>query len=61
MHTAYPLKKVISVETLTNKYCRPGEGCYKFTLICGHTAVSKQSNGTPKHKRCRDCHYGAQK
>ena len=50
-----PLKKVTKTEPISSKYCRPGEGCYMFTLECGHTAVAKRSQGSPERKRCRDC------
>jgi hypothetical protein len=51
----FPFRKVISTEELTNKYCRPGEGCRRFNLECGHWTIAKQSNGNPRRKRCRDC------
>lgn len=53
-----PLRKVIKTITLETKYNRWGEGSYRFILECGHDAVAKQSAGTPKKKRCRDCGMG---
>jgi hypothetical protein len=54
----YPFRTVISTEEMTNKYCRPGEGCRRFNLECGHWTIAKQSAGNPKRKRCRDCAFG---
>ena len=55
---AYPMRKVVATRFVSSKYARPGEGCYWFTLECGHEEISKASNGTPKRKRCRDCGLG---
>lgn len=55
---SYPLRAVTKTVEISSKYCRPGEGCYLFTLECGHTAVAKRSEGRPARKRCRDCGLG---
>lgn len=54
----YPLKAVTGTVELTNKYCRPGEGCRRHNLECGHYVICKQSAGFARRKRCRDCHLG---
>ena len=49
------MRRVIRREWTTNKYCRPGEGRIEHHLECGHTVLTKQSDGTPLKKHCRDC------
>lgn len=50
-------RRVVGTEDTTNRYCRPGEGARWHYLECGHSVVTKQSQGFPKRKFCRDCHY----
>lgn len=54
--TNWPLRQVRSVNFLTTRYNRIGEGTNQFILACGHTAYAKLSQGEPKRKRCRDCY-----
>lgn len=50
-----PWRRVKEAEFVVTKYNRPGEGCWRFTLVCGHTVTAKASQGQPRRKRCRDC------
>lgn len=49
------LRKVIRRNFLTNKYCRPNEGCTEHVLECGHSVICKQSCGDPARKQCLEC------
>jgi hypothetical protein len=46
---------VVNTRNVTNKYCRPGEGCRWHHLECGHEIVRKQSYGYHKRMRCPEC------
>lgn len=51
----HPLVRVINHRDLTCKYNRPGEGSREHFLECGHSVITKQSQGFAKRKRCREC------
>lgn len=53
--TVNPLRLVVGVRDVETKYNRPGEGSRWHFLECGHETVTKQSEGFPRRKRCREC------
>lgn len=55
MKRHFVFRKVVSVQMLSTRYNRPGEGSNLFHLECGHTAVAKASAGSPRRKHCREC------
>lgn len=49
------MRRVVRTQFIKMPYTRPGEGCTKHVLECGHTLTTKQSDGFPKRKHCREC------
>ena len=50
-----PFRLVVGTRNVTNKYCRPNEGCRWHHLECGHEIVRKQSYGFHARMRCPEC------